>query len=78
MGRRWVVQVDRGPNYANEVTSRYLGVAHHVGPDAGKLEAVTVSYAKRFVTKREALAAAKDAGFSPDTDPDVEAMRTWW
>lgn len=68
MGRRWVAEVEVHP----DGTQMYCGDRVWT---TGKLErrSVTISYAKLFVTKREALAGAKLRGFKNAT-----ALRTWW
>jgi len=79
MGRRWVVQVDTITDYANQRCKRYLGrsgfKACFMPWREVPMEAVTPPHAKLFVTKREALTAAEEAGFDLDT---VEAIRKPW
>lgn len=77
MGRRWVVEIDRGmPESVNRVYLRrfslYAGLPGHPDDEPCDLP-VTVTYATRFATKREAQALAVERGLAGFT-----VKRTWW
>lgn len=80
MGRRWVVEIKRDdlPESA-EARRLYLcrfstlaGMPGHPD-DEPELRPVTIPYATKFVTKREATALAEERGLK-----NYEVKRTWW
>lgn len=74
MSRRWVVQIDT--DYSDCVYLRRHAVLAGLGDhpvDEPETLPVTIPYATKFVTKREATALAVERGIKSFT-----VMRTWW
>jgi len=78
MGRRWIVKLDTVEQTQKPLYLGELAMHDHVRDEQGRVLPVTISFASKFVTKREALAAAKAAGYDPAESDEVQAMRTWW
>lgn len=74
MGRRWLVKVSETRSGESLYLCRFklqLDADSRLEPE---LRPVTLHYATKFVTKREAVALAKERGYALT----AVVKRTWW